>query len=260
MGGLKEVSFRGSWFAWLWWPLEGCKRCLSFPSQTSWSKWFQRFLQFFVVCLCSWWYWQYRLWLRFMESPTILFGHLKNSSFLIFSKTCCTGSLNMTLTFCVLVDPYCPVKSFLGLLLLYRFDLKSLPFWGITFSFPFPYSWSSSTLLYLSIWSISWRTLVTGLPVKDFLKPCSVGRPLLKVLMATSSKLLSISLYISQYLSEYAFRVSPSCMDNDNNKLKGRGTLLFIMKQELAKSLGELLIRIYGVRLQAVEPPHCYRS
>ena len=128
MGGLKEVSFWGSWFAWLWWPLEGCKRCLSFPSQTSWSRWFQRFLQFSVVCLCSWWYWQYRLWLRFMESPTILFGHLKNSSFLIFSKTCCTGSLNTTLTFYVLVDPYCPVKSFLGLLLLYRSILKSLPF------------------------------------------------------------------------------------------------------------------------------------
>ena len=30
--------------------------------------------------------------------------------------------------------------------------------------------------------------LVTGFPVRDFLKPCSVGRPLLKVLMATSSK------------------------------------------------------------------------
>ena len=137
-----------------------------------------------------------------------------------------------SVTFCVLVDPYCPVKSLLGLLLLYWSDLKSLPFWGITFSFPFPYRWSSSTLLYLSIRSISCRTLVTGLPIKDFLKPCSVGRPLLNVLMATSSKLSSISLYISQYLSEYALRVSLSCMDNDNNKLRGRGTLVFVMKRK----------------------------
>ena len=212
------------WGSWLpWWPLEGCKRYPSFPFQTSWSRWFHRLLQFSVVCPWSWWYWQYRLWLRFMESPAILFGHLKNVLFLIFSKTWCT--------FCVLANPYYPVKSLLGLLLLYRSDLKSLPFWGITFSFPFPCSWSSSTLLYLSILSISCRTLVTGLPVKDFLKPCSVGRPLLKVLMATSSKFSSIS-YISQYMSKYAFKVSPSCMDNDNNKLRGRGTLVFVMKWE----------------------------
>ena len=168
-----------------------------------------------------------------MEFPGILFGHLKSGSFLIFSKTWGTGSLNTALTFCVLVDLYCLAKSLLGLLLLYWSDLKSLPFWGITFPYPFPCSWSSSTLLYLSIRSISYRTLVTDLPVKDFLKPCSVGRPLLKVLMATSSKLLSISLYISQYLSEYAFRVSPSRMDNDNNELRGWGTLVFIMKWEL---------------------------
>ena len=169
-----------------------------------------------------------------MESPAILFGHLKNGSFLIFFKTWGTGFLNTALTFCILVDPYCPTKSFLRLLLLYRyrFDLKSLPFWEITFSFPFPYSWSSSTLLYLSIWSISCRTLVTSLPVKDFLKPCLVGRLLLKVLMAMSSKLPSISLYISQYLSKYAFRVSPSHMDSDNNELRGQGTLVFVMKQE----------------------------
>ena len=46
---------------------------------------------------------------------------------------------------------------------------------------------------YLSIRSISWRTLVSGLPVRDFLKSCSAGRLFLKVLMATSSKLPSIS-------------------------------------------------------------------
>ena len=167
-----------------------------------------------------------------MESSAILFGHLKNGSFLIFSKTWGTDTLNTTLTFCVLVNPYCPAKSLIGLLLLYWSDLKSLPFWGITFSFPLPCSWSSSILLYLSIWSISYRTLVTGLVVKYFLKPCLVGRPLLKVLMAMLSKPPSISLYISQYLSEYAFRVSPSCMDNDNNELRGLGTLVFVMKRE----------------------------
>ena len=167
-----------------------------------------------------------------MESWAILFSHLKNDSFLIFSKTWGISSLNTALTFYILGDPYCPVKSLLKLLLLYRSDLKSIPFWGITFSFPFPCSRSSFILLYLSFRSISYRTLVTDLPVKDFLKPCSVGRPLLKVLMATSSKLLSISLYISQYLSEYAFRVSPSRMDNDNNELRGWGTLVFVMKRE----------------------------
>ena len=52
----------------------------------------------------------------------------------------------------------------------------------------------------IPIWSISWRTLVASLPVRDFLKPCSAGRLLLNVLMATSSKFPSISLYISQYL------------------------------------------------------------
>ena len=40
----------------------------------------------------------------------------------------------------------------------------------------------------------------------------------------------SISLYISQYLSEYAFKVSPSCIDKDNNELRGQGTLLFVIK------------------------------
>ena len=46
-------------------------------------------------------------------------------------------------------------------------------------------------------------------------------------------KLPSISLYISQYLSEYAFRVSPSYMDKDSKESKGRGTLLHVMKRDL---------------------------
>ena len=65
------------------------------------------------------------------------------------------------------------------------------------------------------------RWLVIGLLVRDFLKPCSDGRPTLKVLMATSSKSPSISLNISQYLSEYAFMDSPSLIDMDNKKSKG---------------------------------------
>ena len=77
---------------------------------------------------------------------------------------------------------------------------------------------------------MSWQILVTGFPVKDFLKSCSAGRPSLKVLMATSSKSSSISLNISQYLSEYVFRVSPSLMDRDNKEAKGQGTLLHVMK------------------------------
>ena len=145
-----------------------------------------------------------------MGSPAILLGHLKYDSFFIFSKTWCIGSRNTTLTACVSVGPDYLVKSLLGwLLLLNQSDLKSLLSWGTIFALPLPNYWSFSTLLYLSIRSINWRKLVTGFSVRDFLKPCSVGRPLLKVLMTTSSKLPSISLYISQYLSKYAFRVSP---------------------------------------------------
>ena len=76
------------------------------------------------------------------------------------------------------------------------------------------------------------RTLVVGFLVKDFLKPCSVGRLTLKVLMATSSKSPSILLNISQYLFEYVFRVSPFSMDINNRESKGRGTLLHVMKRD----------------------------
>lgn len=162
----------------------------------------------------------------------ILFGHLKNGSFLIFSRTWCTSSQNTALTIWVLVDPDCPAKSLRGRLLWNQFDLKSLISWGITFALPFPCCWSSFTLLYLSIQSMSWITLVIGLLVRDFLKACSAKRPTLKVLMVTSSKSPSISLYISQYLFEYVFRVSPSRMDKDSSESKGRGTLLHMIKQE----------------------------
>ena len=131
IGGLKEVSLRDSGFTYPCWLLEWCKRCFNFPSWTSWSKWFLKFLQSSVVCPGSWWYWQYRFWLRLMGSPAILFGHLKNDLFLIFSRTWCTGSRNTALIACASADPDCPAKSLLGrLLLLNRFDLKSLLSWG----------------------------------------------------------------------------------------------------------------------------------
>ena len=168
-----------------------------------------------------------------MGSPAILFGHLKNSLFLIFSRTWCIGSWNTALTVCTSADSNCPAKSFFGwLLLLNQSNLKSLLSRGIIFALPLPNYWSFSTLLYLLIRSMSWRKLVIGFPVRDFLKPCLVGRLLLKVLMATSSKLPFISLYISQYLFEYAFKVSPSRMDKDNRESKGRWTLLYVMKWE----------------------------
>ena len=75
-------------------------------------------------------------------------------------------------------------------------------------------------------------TLLTSFLAKDFLKSCSAGRPTLKVLTATSSKSLSISLNTSQYLSEYVFRVSLSHMNMDNRESKGRGTLLHVIKRD----------------------------
>ena len=162
----------------------------------------------------------------------ILFGHLKNDLFLISSRTWCIGSWNTALVVWVVADPDCLVKSLRGQLLLNWSDLKSLLSWGITFALRFLYCWSSSTLLYLLIRSIKWITLVTSLPVRDFLKPCSVGRSTLKVLIATSSKSPSISLYISQFLSKYVFKVSPSRMDKDSSESKGWGTLLYVIKWE----------------------------
>ena len=138
MGGLREASLRVSRFACPCWLLEWCRRCLNFPSQTSWSKWYFKFLQFSVVCPDSWWYFQYRLWLRFAGSPAILFGHLNNGSFFTFSKTWCIGSRNTTCTACQLAGLDCPVKSPLGRLLLNRSDRKSLLSPRMTFALSFP--------------------------------------------------------------------------------------------------------------------------
>ena len=142
------------------------------------------------------------------------------------------------------IDPNCPAKSLQGRLLLYLFDLKSLLSWEITLAFPFPWCWSSSTHLYSSIQSMSWRTLLIGFLVKDFLKSYSTGKLTLKVLIAMSSKFLLISLNIFQYLSEYFFRVSPYRMVMDNKESKGQGTLLQVTKQDpntQVNSLKELI-------------------
>ena len=86
-GTLKEASLRDPNPAWPPCPLSWYKNCFNFPSLTSYSRWLHKVLQSFVVCPCSWWYWQWRFWLRLIGSPPILFGHLKYGSFLIFSKT-----------------------------------------------------------------------------------------------------------------------------------------------------------------------------
>ena len=54
----------------------------------------------------------------------------------------------------------------------------------------------------------------------------------LESLMATSLKSPSTSLNISQHLSEYVFKVSPSLMDKDNKEAKGRATLLHVTKRD----------------------------
>ena len=161
-----------------------------------------------------------------MGSLPILFGHLKYGSFFIFYRIWCVSSLNTVLTIWAIAGPVCPAKSLLGRMLLYLSNLKSLRSRGITFAFPFPYCWSSLTRLYSSIRFIRWHILRAGSLVKDFLKSCSMGRPTSNVLIATSSKFPSISLNISQYLSEYAFKVSPSRITIDNKESKGQETLL----------------------------------
>ena len=79
--------------------------------------------------------------------------------------------------------------------------------------------------------SMSLRTLLTNFLVKDFFRSCSAGRLTLKILMAMSSKSLSISLNISQYLSKYVFKVSTSSIVMNSKESKSQGTLLQVTKQ-----------------------------
>ena len=125
-------------------------------------------------------------------------GPLKNGSFFIFSSIWYTGSLNSELTNWTLTNVAWLWKSLWGRSLWYLPPRGSLFSWNIL-ALPFPRVWSSSNLLYLSMWSISWRMFKTNLIVNDFLNSCSVRRPTLKVLTTTSSKSPSTSLYVSQY-------------------------------------------------------------
>ena len=118
IGGLEEAF---PWVQDLDWspcPFGRHKICCNLPSLTSYSKWFHSVWQSLVVCPLFWWYWQWRLWLHYNGSPLTLFGHLKYYSFLIFSNTWCTGSLNTVFTTWGAADLDCPVKSLWDLLLL----------------------------------------------------------------------------------------------------------------------------------------------
>ena len=86
-GGLEEASLYVPDLAWPPCPLGWYRNCFNFPILTNCSRWLYKVLHSSVVCPRSWWYWQWRLWLRFVRSTPILFGHLKYGSFLIFSKT-----------------------------------------------------------------------------------------------------------------------------------------------------------------------------
>ena len=86
-GGLEEAFPWAVDLVWSLCPLGRYKNYCNLSSLTNYSRWFHRVLQSSIICPRSWWYWQWRLWLRLMGSPPILFGHLKYSSFLIFSKT-----------------------------------------------------------------------------------------------------------------------------------------------------------------------------
>ena len=101
---------------------------------------------------------------------------------------------------------------------------------NLLFSFPLLLVFLNHFILINPVYS--WRTLVMSFPVRDFLKLYLAGRPILKVLMATLLKSPFISLNISQYLSEYVFRVSPSRMLNDSREAKGRETLLQVTNWE----------------------------
>ena len=77
--------------------------------------------------------------------------------------------------------------------------------------------------------SMSWCMFEVDYIVNNFLNLCSTRSPTLKVLTATSSKLPSTSLYVSQYRSEEVLKVSPSFIDIDCNESSGLGTLLHVI-------------------------------
>ena len=97
------------------WFLESTTNSFEYPAFTSYPKWSFNTRHCSVMCPLSLWYVQYKFWFLQEGSPSILFSHLKNSSFLIQSTVLCTGSLNATFT-----SPICAfgsyiLKSFHGL-------------------------------------------------------------------------------------------------------------------------------------------------
>ena len=158
--------------------------------------------------------WPFKVWLilKFFQDFVYWFSE-HNTNYLSISSSRVPSKISLRSVVIVSIRPEIP------------FILRA------TLAFHFPCCWSSSTCLYSSIQSMSWHILLTGFLVKDFLRSCSAGKPTLKVLIATSSKFSSISLNISQCLSKYVFRVSPSRIVINSRESKGRETLLQVTKQ-----------------------------
>ena len=144
-GGFEEASLWDLDPVWPLYPLDWCRNCFNFPSLTSCSRWFHKILQSSVVCPRSWRYWQWSLWLRFIGSLPILFGHLKYCSFLIFSKTWCTWFLEYYANHLGSNRPWLPRKVSLGAIIIVFVRPEISLILMDNLCFPFPYYWSSST-------------------------------------------------------------------------------------------------------------------
>lgn len=94
---------------------------------------------------------------------------------------------------------------------------ESLLYWEEVGALPLPCSLSSSNLLCSSILLISWCMFSGGHMVRESLNFDSCGSSSLNVLTATCSFPFHISLYSSQYLFAYDWKVSPLPILMDNN-------------------------------------------
>ena len=143
----------------------------------------------------SLWYMQYMFWFLRDGSPPILFGHLKNDSFLIRSIILCTSSLNTTFTPSICASGSCILKSFFGLF--GKMPCRDRPSNG-----PYPYSTANhlrDVYTHSSICLINYLISSRGLFISDSHSSESSGSPILKVVAAILSLPLPISLYSSQY-------------------------------------------------------------
>ena len=124
--------------------------------------------------------------------PLILFGHLKNGSFLIQSKILCTGSLNATFTLLICASSSFIRKSFLGfqgkMPCQVRFSNRALPLFC---------NRSSWRRLYYLMRLISCLISLGGLFANDSHSLESSGNPILKMLAVIFSLPQPISLYSS---------------------------------------------------------------